>query len=216
MADAQSHGVVHPSTPDTSSSLNPTPNDPSETGYDPATPWRNVFNILTNRMTPRGKDFYREDAYIANEASDIARTEAWRDYLFSYSPIIRFLNENIKNLNGELGPHNVVCRRCPTRVVVEEFWESAETGEKGEAEEGMVKKRVERRIRQGGGFSPDHGILVCANEMRNQGHMEDTLAHEMVHAWDHARFKVDWGDLKHAACTEVGDLLEKRESDTDQ
>ncbi len=63
---------------------------------------------------------------------------------------------------------------------------------------------VERRVRQGGGFSPDHGIMICANEMRSQGHMEDTLAHEMVHAWDHLRFKVDWADLRHAACTEVG------------
>lgn len=197
------------STPITTS-LTPTPNNPSETGYDPSAPWTNIFNILTNRMTPIGKEHYREDAYIKNEASDIARTEGWRDYLFSYSPIIRFLNENITNLNGDLGPHNVVCRRCPTRIVVEEFWENSSTGERlkdvngGLTEKnGMVKRRVERRIRQGGGFSPDHGILICANEMRSQGHMEDTLAHEMVHAWDHARFKVDWGDLRHAACTEV-------------
>ncbi|KAJ4304015.1 Mitochondrial inner membrane protease atp23 [Collariella sp. IMI 366227] len=42
--------------------------------------------------------------------------------------------------------------------------------------------------------------------MRDRGHMEDTLAHEMVHAWDHLRWKVDWfggGDLRHAACTEI-------------
>jgi len=58
-------------------------------------------------------------------------------------------------------------------------------------------------VRQGGGFSPDHGILICANEMRDRKHLEDTLAHEMVHAWDHLRWKVDWADLRHAACTEV-------------
>ena len=52
-------------------------------------------------------------------------------------------------------------------------------------------------------FSPDHGILICANEMRDKKHLEDTLAHEMVHAWDHLRWKVDWADLRHAACTEV-------------
>ena len=71
-------------------------------------------------------------------------------------------------------------------------------------EEDKEGKVVERRVRQGGGFSPDHGILICANEMRSRGHLEDTLAHEMVHAWDHLRFKVDWADLRHAACTEVG------------
>ncbi len=58
--------------------------------------------------------------------------------------------------------------------------------------------------RQSGGFDPDYGIMICANEMRDQGHFEDTLAHEMVHAYDHLRFKVNWkDDLRHAACAEV-------------
>lgn len=58
--------------------------------------------------------------------------------------------------------------------------------------------------RKAGGFDPNYGIQICANEMRDQGHLEDTLAHEMVHAYDHLRFKLDWeGNLRHAACTEV-------------
>ncbi len=60
--------------------------------------------------------------------------------------------------------------------------------------------------RQSGGFDPDYGIRICANALRNQGHLEDTLAHEMVHAYDHLRFKPDWrGNLRHAACAEVFD-----------
>jgi hypothetical protein len=40
--------------------------------------------------------------------------------------------------------------------------------------------------------------------MKDRSHLEDTLAHEMVHAYDHLRFKLDWDDnLRHAACTEV-------------
>lgn len=59
-------------------------------------------------------------------------------------------------------------------------------------------------MRKAGGFDPDYGIQICANEMRDQGHLEDTMAHEMVHAYDHLRFKLDWTDnLRHAACTEV-------------
>lgn len=58
--------------------------------------------------------------------------------------------------------------------------------------------------RKAGGFDPEYGILLCANEMKDQGHLEDTLAHEMVHAYDHLRFKVNWTDnLRHAACSEV-------------
>jgi hypothetical protein len=37
--------------------------------------------------------------------------------------------------------------------------------------------------------------------------MQDTLVHEMVHVYDHARFKVDWSDLRHHACSEVGLFL---------
>lgn len=63
--------------------------------------------------------------------------------------------------------------------------------------------------RKAGGFDPEYGILICANEMKDQGHLEDTMAHEMVHAYDHLRFKVDWTDnLRHAACTEVRNYQE--------
>ena len=144
-------------------------------------------------MTPVGKFHYREDAYIKNEARDCANCEEWRDWLFKYSPMIIFLQKNIRDLNGDLNASNVRCRRCPARLEGN-----------GEAEgEGEGGEKGIRVYRQGGGFSPDHGILICANEMRNRKHLEDTLAHEMVHAWDHLRWKVDWADLRHAACTEV-------------
>ena len=97
--------------------------------------------------------------------------------------MVIFLQKNIRDLNGDLNATNVRCKRCPAR----------------RDDEGKL-------YRQGGGFSPDHGILICANEMRDRKHLEDTLAHEMVHAWDHLRWKVDWADLRHAACTEVWSL----------
>lgn len=162
-------------------------NDPAKTGYDPTKRWANYFNILLGKMNREGQEAFREDAYIRNEARDCSNCDKWRDYLFEYSPTIRFMSKNIMDLNGKLDRSNVQCRRCPTRRVI---------GEDGK----------EQTVRQGGGFSPDHGILICANEMRNQGHLEDTLAHEMVHAWDHLRWKVDWSDLRHAACTEVRGL----------
>ncbi|KAI9742563.1 MAG: Mitochondrial inner membrane protease atp23 [Claussenomyces sp. TS43310] len=168
--------------------------DPAATGYDPDSRWTNYFNILTNRMTDAGKDAFREAAYIRNEARDCKRCDEWRDYLLKYSPIIRFMTQNIEQLNGKLDAENVQCRRCPTRI--ERVKELGEDGKE-------TGREIAKKVRQGGGFSPDHGILICANEMRSQGHLEDTLAHEMVHAWDHLRFKVDWADLRHAACTEI-------------
>ncbi|KAK6219001.1 hypothetical protein LQW54_002501 [Pestalotiopsis sp. IQ-011] len=157
-------------------------NDPARTGFDPQTKWWvNYFKILTGDMTSEGAFHYREQRYRAHEEADCQRCEQFRDWAFAHSPTVRFLREQVGNLNGRLDASNVVCRRCPARLT----------------EDGQVH-------RQGGGFNPGRGILLCANEVRDRKHLEDTLSHEMVHAWDHLRWKVDWqGDLKHAACSEI-------------
>jgi inner membrane protease ATP23 len=159
----------------------PTPsNDPARSGYTPNEYWSNVWNIITGKMTIDGQNEYREAMYRKNESRDCKNCDEWRDWCFQYSPTVIFMKKNIEALNGDLNATNVRCRRCPTRRDKDGNW-----------------------VRHGGGFSPDHGILLCANEMRDRKHLEDTLAHEMVHAWDHLRWKVDWADLRHAACTEV-------------
>ena len=151
--------------------------DPSDTT---GARWRNTFSLLLGRMSDRDKLLYKQTRDLRYEESDCKRCEDTRDYLFKYSPIIRFMRSNVSALGGELNASNVFCRRCPI------------------TEDGQ---------RQGGGFSPDHGIQICANEMRNRGQLEDTLAHEMVHAWDHLRWKVDFigdsGSLRQAACSEI-------------
>ena len=100
------------------------------------------------------------------------------------------MRDKINQLGGDIHSGNVRCRRCTTS--------------------------------QSGGFDPDYGIQICANQLRNRGHLEDTMAHgvsrpfslysrlpltfriEMVHAYDHLRFKVEWeNNLRHAACTEI-------------
>ena len=59
-----------------------------------------------------------------------------------------------------------------------------------------------------GGFSPDGGLVVlCQGKFMSKGHMEDTIVHELVHMYDHAKFKVDWNNLRHHACSDVRTLL---------
>ncbi|OAA74139.1 Peptidase M76, ATP23 [Cordyceps fumosorosea ARSEF 2679] len=165
-------------------------NDPARTGFDPQTKWwMNYFRILSGQMTPEGQFHYREWRYRVHEERDCKRCEQHRDWLFAYSPVVRFLRDKVADLNGRLDAANIVCRRCPARLEVDD-----------KAADGLAVHR------QSGGFSPGHGILICANEIRDRKHLEDTLAHEMVHAWDHLRWNVDWmgdKDLKHAACTEI-------------
>lgn len=159
-------------------------NDPKRTGFNPQTEWWvNYLKVRTGGITPEGAFHYREQRSQENEARDCQRCEQFRDWAFMHSPTVRFLREKVQALNGTLNKDNVVCRRCPARLT----------------EDGQVH-------RQSGGFNPGQGILICANEITSRSHLEDTLSHEMVHAWDHLRWKVDWvgdKDLKHAACTEI-------------
>jgi inner membrane protease ATP23 len=163
-------------------------NDPKRTGFNPQTKWWiNYFKILTGSITDEGAFHYRESRCVANEEADCKRCESYRDWALQHSPTVRFLRQKIEALNGRMDASSIVCARCPARLT----------------EDGQVH-------RQSGGFDPGTGILICANEIKNRGHLEDTLAHEMVHAWDHLRWKMDWvgdKDLKHAACTEVGRVV---------
>lgn len=54
-----------------------------------------------------------------------------------------------------------------------------------------------------GGFHPELGILLCQNRIYSKWHLEDTLTHELVHAYDHCKFDVRWDNLKHHACSEI-------------
>ncbi|KAK2732530.1 Mitochondrial inner membrane protease atp23 [Onygenales sp. PD_40] len=149
---------------------------PKDTGFVPGddtwTQMKNMFSILSGKMTEEGKEQFVLARDIRNEEQDCKRCEENRDYLLNYSPTIRFLQDNIRQLGGDVSSHNIHCRRCTHRA--------------------------------GGGFDPVYGIRICANAMKDISHQEDTMAHEMMHAYDHLRFKLNWTDnLRHAACTEI-------------
>lgn len=133
--------------------------------------------MATGSMSPSGQLAYWRDADLRYEAVDCRRCESQRDWLLQYSPIISFLSASIEQLGGKLDKTNIRCRRC------------------------------EPHERMEGGFDPKYGIKLCANVLEGRDRVEDTLAHEMVHAWDHLRWKVNWeakgGDLRAVACTEI-------------
>ncbi|KAJ3005292.1 Mitochondrial inner membrane protease atp23 [Thoreauomyces humboldtii] len=54
-----------------------------------------------------------------------------------------------------------------------------------------------------GGFGPAVGIQLCANVLQSRQHLEDTLAHELVHAYDFCTRDVRLEDIRHHACTEI-------------
>lgn len=136
--------------------------------------FKNFWRMASGSMSPDGQKQYWEDADRRYSEIDCRRCESQRDYLLQYSPIIRYMSENIKRLGGDLGKHNIRCRTCTTGQL--------------------------------GGFDHKYGIMLCANWVDKRNMLEDVMAHEMVHAYDHLRFKTDLGpdaDLKHIACSEV-------------
>lgn len=54
-------------------------------GDDSWTQWRNIFAILSGKMTDEGKEQFRVARDIRNEAADCKRCEDQRDYLLQYS-----------------------------------------------------------------------------------------------------------------------------------
>ncbi|KAL7275749.1 Mitochondrial inner membrane protease atp23 [Rhizina undulata] len=134
--------------------------------------WRRSFAYVTGMgMTDEERSQFEKDQSLVQEQKDCQRCEKYRDYLMNYSPIVRFMLQNIRQVNGNMDATNIKCMPCDTL--------------------------------QSGGFNPHYGVLLCQNRLRDRGHTEDTLAHELVHAYDHLRFDVDWSDLKHHACSEI-------------
>ncbi|KAK0928738.1 Mitochondrial inner membrane protease atp23 [Friedmanniomyces endolithicus] len=162
----------------TPSTAGPSPSTTSSAKpLDPAYyTWSNFFSILTGTATPHDRDQYFRTKDTINEARDCARCDKDKAWLFAYSPVIRFMKHNIDLLGPDSGTASIT-------------------------PENVRCRRCDTK--QSGGFDSEYGILVCANHLRNRGRLEDTIAHEMVHAYDHLRFKLDPYDLRHAACMEI-------------
>ncbi|KXN84977.1 Mitochondrial inner membrane protease ATP23 [Leucoagaricus sp. SymC.cos] len=59
-------------------------------------------------------------------------------------------------------------------------------------------------LTRAGGFTPDPGaVVLCSGHFFSESHVEHTLVHELMHMYDHCRFKVDWSNLRHHACSEI-------------
>ncbi|KAJ3069891.1 Mitochondrial inner membrane protease atp23 [Podochytrium sp. JEL0797] len=54
-----------------------------------------------------------------------------------------------------------------------------------------------------GGFSPDVGVILCQNKFQNRQHMEETITHELIHAFDHCTTTINWKSPEQHACAEI-------------
>ncbi|KAI9330066.1 peptidase M76 family-domain-containing protein [Obelidium mucronatum] len=54
-----------------------------------------------------------------------------------------------------------------------------------------------------GGFSPAVGVVLCQDKFLDRQHMEDTVTHELVHAFDHCTTNINWKSPEQHACAEI-------------
>ncbi|KAL5014119.1 hypothetical protein ScPMuIL_008389 [Solemya velum] len=60
------------------------------------------------------------------------------------------------------------------------------------------------KARVNGGFDPTtNQVVVCQNNSKKRSICCNVLAHELLHAFDFCRAKVDFTNLHHLACTEI-------------
>eukprot|EP00039_Didymoeca_costata_P006463 m.90446 g.90446 ORF g.90446 m.90446 type:complete len:182 (+) comp13267_c1_seq1:168-713(+) len=46
-------------------------------------------------------------------------------------------------------------------------------------------------------------MILCQNNIYSEREMGDTMAHELIHAFDHCRGHVDFSNPRHLACSEI-------------
>ena len=116
--------------------------------------------------------------------------EQWADSLFKWSPMVRFMSRHLSLVSCDpQAPRDHNDPNSSPRIEI-------------------VTCPKDAGIAGGFSFDPENhfsksGIIICANHILDKTHLEDTLAHEMIHWWDHCRFKVDWNNLRQHACSEV-------------
>ncbi|KAL1755583.1 peptidase M76 family-domain-containing protein [Schizophyllum commune] len=103
----------------------------------------------------------------------LKRCEERKYHLMQSSPGVVFMLKQLKLAGCELPENNFVCAPCDS-------------------------------VDRAGGYKPGMGaIVLCAGHIYSKDHQEHTMMHEMIHLFDECRFKLDWSNLRHHACTEI-------------
>ncbi|KAI8986594.1 peptidase M76 family-domain-containing protein [Pilobolus umbonatus] len=134
--------------------------------------WTKSLKYITGLgLTEEEKLDYKQRLNNDLEDYQCNQCEVWRDNLLKNSPPVRFMIDQLKQINKTLTKDDFHCMPCDNT--------------------------------KAGGFSPVAGILLCQNRLGSKTFQEHTMVHEMIHMYDHHRFKVDWNNLKHQACSEI-------------
>ena len=74
--------------------------------------WKNWINAVTGRFDDPTMEEFHQFYDDQNEERDIKQCEKDRDWLMKWSPTIRFMQEKIQKLGGDLNKDNIRCMKC--------------------------------------------------------------------------------------------------------
>ena len=110
--------------------------------------------------------------------------------MLKYSPTVTFMIQQINKLQN----------RLPQTLFVEKS--SSNRNSPLKFDEGKIICDFCDQLKSGG-FNTEMGILLCQNRLTDKWHLEDTLAHELIHWYDNLKWDVNWFNLRHHACSEI-------------
>ncbi|KAF5371737.1 hypothetical protein D9758_003356 [Tetrapyrgos nigripes] len=109
------------------------------------------------------------------------RCENMKKDLMDNSPLVIFLLKHLRLSGCQVPESNIFCATCEDLPV---------------AGGGTTA--------HSGGYIPQVGaIKLCGGHFFSKQHVESTIAHELIHMYDQCKFKVDWSNLRHQACSEI-------------
>ena len=106
------------------------------------------------------------------------------EYSVAQSRQVHKLIDALQNMGCSIPSDFLVCRQCPPSISGGFAVAVSSSGKAADAK-----------------YKPQ--IVMCENGMLEKESFEHTLVHELVHAFDQCRSKIDWKNCLHHACTEV-------------
>ncbi|THV01886.1 hypothetical protein K435DRAFT_376205 [Dendrothele bispora CBS 962.96] len=159
-----------------SSSSSPAPSN-SDSGSTPSAfeRWRRKVMLVT------GLGVTHEERMQDLQQLQIRRCEQTKKELMDTSPLVIFLLRHLRLSGCQVPESNIYCGACDTQALLR--------GHPGA---------------HAGGYIPEiQSIKLCGGMFFSKQHQESTIAHELIHMYDQCKFKVDWSNLRHHACSEI-------------
>ncbi|KAJ4481888.1 peptidase M76 family-domain-containing protein [Lentinula aciculospora] len=147
------------------------------------------------------------------EELNLRRCEKMKNDLMERSPLIIFMLKHLRLSGCQVPEQNIFCVPCAspfastsTTASLNSLHPASQTSSDSSSlnTQNRTQDNGPTPLHAGAYLPHPHGaIKLCAGHFFSKQHVESTIAHELIHMFDECRFKVDWANLRHHACSEI-------------